>query len=89
MGRELSLDSNVYKHWSVSAYECYKRNCVCDDCPNLWYCRTYGQRNSYGMPHMKFTVLKLFENLGQEGLEKFEDKLKRGTHAKPAGHTKY
>jgi hypothetical protein len=38
---------------------------------------------------MKFTVLKLFENLGQEGLEKFEDKLKRGTYSKPAGHTKY
>lgn len=67
----------IYLYWTVTVYECYLRNCICKDCRNQSYCRRHGCENRYQIPNMKYTVLKLWENLGAEGLRKFEERYQR------------
>lgn len=68
--------NRIYMRWTQAAYECYKRNCVCKDCYNRSYCKRHGCDNPYQVPHMKYTIIKLFENLGKEGLEAYERRVK-------------
>lgn len=87
--KKLGLDNVLYRRWSNSAYQCYTRNCHCDGCPNLKYCETYGNKELYGMYHMKFVVIQLIKNSGKEGFEKFKKQVQNGTTPKAAGNTKY
>ena len=68
--------NRIYMRWTQTAYECYKRNCICKDCDNRSYCKRHGSENRYQIPHMKYTVIMLWANLGQEGFEAYERKLK-------------
>ena len=71
--RKLSEKSRIYHNWTITAYECYKRGCVCDGCKNRIYCEVNGHTETYGKPHLKYAVEKLLKNLGQEGLRAFEE----------------
>ena len=88
-GQKLTYENRIYKHWSVSAYECYQRNCVCDGCKSRIYCEIHGQKELYGMPHLKYTVIQLIKNLGQEGLEEFEEKVKNDKTTRTFGSVNY
>ena len=87
--KKLTLKNQLYNNWSVSAYECYKRNCVCDGCANKIYCERYGQKELYGMPHLKFTVIQLFKNQGIEGFEAFEERVKENKTPRTFGSVNY
>lgn len=78
----LKKDSELYKKWSLTAYECYKRGCICDGCINRFYCEINGSKYLYGMPHMKYTVIQLWKNLGTEGFKAFEEQCKRNIDRK-------
>lgn len=59
--------------WTKSAYQCYKRGCICgEDCDNYKYCKDI----ICDIKPMKKTVIGLINRYGVKGIEDYEKRRK-------------
>jgi hypothetical protein len=54
-----------YDRWTKGAVECYKRGCVCSNCPVI---------DIFPNCKMKYSVLSLVRQYGKPNIEDFETK---------------
>ena len=62
----------MYTRWTSLTATCYLRKMKCKNCPEKEACKlSYEYNNKYKIHPTKYSTLKIYANLGKEGLRKF------------------
>lgn len=57
-----------FQHWTPITLECYKRNMVCEGCPNNtdYLCnKPVWNNNPYRIKNIKYAVMRIIANIGE------------------------
>lgn len=56
----------MFRHWNALTISCYKRNMICEGCPNKKVCEIEPwNKNPLGIKNIKYAVIRTLQNIGE------------------------